>query len=91
MHLGRRGGMGPVRQGRSRAAGIERDGNDEAARSFWRLSMAEELPFMARHRPWTRPTVIATGTPHAPHNPVNDVVVVEANSPSLGVNGLYST
>lgn len=64
--------------------GIERDGDDEAARSFWHLWMAEEMPFMAQQRPWTRATVIVAGTPHVPHDPANEVVIAEANSPSWG-------
>jgi energy-coupling factor transporter ATP-binding protein EcfA2 len=42
--------------------GIERDGGDAAAVSFWHLWMAEELPFMARQRPWTRANVIVAGS-----------------------------
>jgi hypothetical protein len=62
--------------------GIDRDGGDAAAVSFWHLWMAEELPFMARQRPWTRATVIAAGTPSVPHDPANEVVVAEAVSRS---------
>lgn len=60
--------------------GIERDGGDAAAVSFWHLWMAEELPFMARERPWTRANVIVAGTPPVPHDPANEVVIAEANS-----------
>jgi hypothetical protein len=63
--------------------GIERDGGDEAAVSFWHLWMAEELPFMARQRPWTRANVIVAGTPRVPHDPANEVVIAEADSRSL--------
>jgi hypothetical protein len=59
--------------------GIERDGGDEAAISFWHLWMAEELPFMARQRPWTRANVIVAGTPRVPHDPANEVVIAEAD------------
>jgi hypothetical protein len=59
--------------------GIERDGGDAAAVSFWHLWMAEELPFMARQRPWTRANVIAAGTPSVPHDPANEVVIAEAD------------
>jgi hypothetical protein len=62
--------------------GIERDGGDAAAVSFWHLWMAEELPFMARQRPWTRANVIAAGTPSVPHDPANEVVIAEADSRS---------
>ena len=62
--------------------GIERDCGDAAAVSFWHLWMAEELPFMARQRPWTRASVIAAGTPSVRHDPVNEVVIAEAGSPS---------
>jgi hypothetical protein len=62
--------------------GIDRDGGDAAAVSFWHLWMAEELPFMARQRPWTRANVIAAGTPTVPHDPANEVVIAEADSRS---------
>lgn len=62
--------------------GIERDGGDAAGVSFWHLWMAEELPFMARQRPWTRANVIAAGTPGVPHDPANEVVIAEADSRS---------
>jgi hypothetical protein len=58
--------------------GIERDGGDAAATSFWHLWMAEELPFMARQRPWTRADVIVAGTPSLPHDRANEVVIAEA-------------
>src|SRR5262245_54111392 len=38
--------------------GIERDGGDAAAAGFWNEWMAEELPFMARDRPWMRADVV---------------------------------
>ena len=62
--------------------GIERDGGDAAAVSFWHLWMAEELPFMARQRPWTRASIIAAGTPSVPHDAANEVVIAEADSRS---------
>jgi hypothetical protein len=46
--------------------GIERDGGDEVARSFWQLWMAEELPFMAGQRTWTRANLIVAGTSRIP-------------------------
>jgi hypothetical protein len=60
--------------------GIERDGGDEAAISFWHLWMAEELPFMADQRPWTRANVIVAGTPRLPHDRANEVVIAKADS-----------
>jgi energy-coupling factor transporter ATP-binding protein EcfA2 len=58
--------------------GIERDGGDAAAVSFWHRWMAEELPFMARQRPWTRAEVIVTGTPGVPHDAASEVVIANA-------------
>jgi energy-coupling factor transporter ATP-binding protein EcfA2 len=55
--------------------GIERDGGDDAAVSFWHRWMAEELPFIARQRPWTRSEVIVAGTPRLPHDPASEVVI----------------
>ena len=55
--------------------GIERDGGDEAAVSFWHLWMAEELPFMAQERPWERAAFIVAGTPLLPHDPASQVVI----------------
>jgi hypothetical protein len=62
--------------------GIQRDGGDSAAASFWSLWMAEELPFMARERPWARADVIVAGTPCVPHDPVNEVVIAKPVSGS---------
>jgi energy-coupling factor transporter ATP-binding protein EcfA2 len=62
--------------------GIERDGGDAAAVSFWHLWMAEELPFMAQQRPWTRANVVVAGTPCVPHDPANEVVIAEPVSDS---------
>jgi hypothetical protein len=61
--------------------GIERDGGDEAAVSFWHLWMAEELPFMAQQRPWTRANVIVAGTPEIPHDPVTEIVIAPPPAP----------
>jgi energy-coupling factor transporter ATP-binding protein EcfA2 len=55
--------------------GIERDGGDEAAVSFWHLWMAEELPFMEEQRPWERAAFIVAGTPLLPHDPASQVVI----------------
>jgi len=66
----------------ARRRGIERDGGDEAAASFWHLWMAEEFPFMARQRPWTRANVIVAGTPRVRHDPANEVVIAQADSRS---------
>jgi hypothetical protein len=61
--------------------GIERDGGDEPAVSFWRLWMAEELPFMAQQRPWTRASVIVAGTPEIPHDPITEIVIAPPPAP----------
>jgi hypothetical protein len=66
----------------SERRGIERDGGDEAAISFWHLWMAEEQPFMAQQRPWARANVIVAGTASVPHDPANEVVIAEADSRS---------
>lgn len=55
--------------------GIERDGGDEAAVSFWHLWMAEELPFMAQQRPWERAAFVVAGTPLLPHDAASQVVI----------------
>jgi hypothetical protein len=55
--------------------GIARDvasgvnGGREAAIAFWDEWMAEELPFVARERPWERAAVVVAGTPPLPHGP----------------------
>jgi hypothetical protein len=54
---------------------IDRDGGDEAAVSFWDEWMAQELPFLARQRPWERAAVIVAGTPELPHDPAAEVLV----------------
>ena len=59
----------------SKRRAIERDGGDEEAVSFWDLWMAEELPFLARQRPWERAAFIVAGTPSLPYDPVSEVVV----------------
>lgn len=61
--------------------GIERDGGDQAAVSFWHLWMAEELPFMAQQRPWTRAKAIVAGTPEIPHDPATEIVVAPPPAP----------
>lgn len=71
--------------------GIERDGGGQAAVSFWHLWMAEELPFMAQQRPWTRANVIVAGTPRVPHDPATEVVIARehplaARSPPAAVS-----
>jgi hypothetical protein len=58
--------------------GIERDGGDAAAVAFWGERMAEELPFMARERPWIRAKVIVAGSPDLPHDAVRDVVIARS-------------
>ena len=42
--------------------GIERDGGDEQAASFWHKWMAEEVPFLLEQRPWERADAIVCGT-----------------------------
>lgn len=37
--------------------------------------LAEEIPFLADDRPWTRATVIVAGTPRPPHDPTLEVVL----------------
>jgi len=59
--------------------GIDRDGGDEAAITFWHLWMAEELPFMAQQQPWTRADIIIAGTPAIPHDPATQVVIAQPN------------
>jgi hypothetical protein len=59
--------------------GIDRDGGDEAAITFWHLWMAEELPFMAQQQPWTRADIIIAGTPAIPHDPATEVVIAQPN------------
>jgi hypothetical protein len=62
--------------------GIERDvagganGDREQSIAFWHEWMGEELPFLARERPWERADVVVCGTPSAPHA-AGDVVVAD--------------
>jgi hypothetical protein len=55
--------------------GIERDGGDAEAVAFWNEWMAEELPFMARERPWMRADVIVAGSPDFPYDTAREAVI----------------
>ncbi len=48
----------------ARRRGIERDGGDDAAASFWDEWTAQEEPFLAEDRPWERADLVVCGTPH---------------------------
>jgi len=57
--------------------GIERDlakGEEDPA-AFWEEWQAEEVPLLARERPWERAALVVAGTPVLPHDEVVDVVV----------------
>ena len=56
----------------ARTRGIARDGGDVA---FWDEWDAEELPFIAEHRPWERADVIIAGSPVLDHDPDHEVLV----------------
>jgi len=58
--------------------GIARDGGTAEAAAFWHEWRAEELPFLAKQRPWERAAAVVSGTPHVPHDPAKDVVVAQA-------------
>ena len=51
----------------ARERGIGRDGGTEAAEAFWDEWMAEEVPFLAHHRPWERARAIVNGTASISH------------------------
>lgn len=53
---------------------IDREGSDEAARSFWHERMAQELPFVARQRPWDWADVFGAGTPECPQDSATSVL-----------------
>ena len=62
----------------ARRRGIERDGGDPAAESFWDEWQAEEDPFLAADQPWERAVAIVCGTPQAtgvPHDPAADILI----------------
>jgi hypothetical protein len=53
---------------------IDREGSDEAAVSFWHEWMAQELPFLARQRPWEWADLFVAGTPECPHDSATSVL-----------------
>jgi hypothetical protein len=55
--------------------GIERDGGDERATSFWDHWEAEEAPFFMHDRPWERADAIVAGGQVLPHDRSTEVVV----------------
>jgi hypothetical protein len=57
---------------RARARGIERDGGDVA---FWDEWDAEEVPFLARDRPWERADLIVAGARVLAHDLRTELVV----------------
>jgi len=62
----------------ARERGIARDGGNRAAAEFWREWEAQEVPFLADHRPWERADVCVAGTPVLPHDPATEVVLAPA-------------
>ena len=59
----------------SRARGIARDGGDAAAVAEWEDWQSEEVPFLARDRPWERAAVVVGGTGVAADLPPGWVLV----------------
>ena len=59
----------------SKHRGIIRDGGAEDAELFWNEWMAEEIPFLQHHQPWSRSTFIVNGTPKICANPNRNVLV----------------
>lgn len=57
----------------ARTRGLARGGDDHVA--FWDEWDAEEVPFLAAHRPWERADVVLAGTPVLDHEPASEVVV----------------
>lgn len=61
----------------SRTRGIERDAlrGDHDIVAFWDHWEAEEAPFFANDKPWSRAHAIVAGTPELPHDERTEVVV----------------
>ncbi len=59
----------------ARERGIARDGADDHAAAFWDEWQAEEMPFLAADRPWSRAALIICGTPDVAHDPETELVV----------------
>jgi hypothetical protein len=67
----------------ARRRGIARDiakGEEDPA-AFWEEWQAEEVPLLARERPWERATLVVAGTPVLPHDETTEVVVARTFFP----------
>ncbi|TYB66641.1 hypothetical protein FXF51_16155 [Nonomuraea sp. PA05] len=54
---------------------LVRDGDSPGQREHVANWLLEELPFLARERPWARATMIVAGPPHLDHDPGTELVV----------------
>jgi hypothetical protein len=72
---GRRERVGAVRLATMDQRNLIRVGNGELPMSVHEAWMAEELAFLAAHRPWERASLIVAGTPVLQHDPETELVV----------------
>jgi energy-coupling factor transporter ATP-binding protein EcfA2 len=74
----------------ARRRGIERDiaKGEEDPVAFWEEWQAEEVPLLARERPWERAGLVVAGTPDLPHDEVVDVGDVVVAPPMSSPSGL---
>ena len=70
------------RRGIARDIALGVNGDRDAAIAFWHAWMAEELPFLARQRPWERATIIVAGTPRLVHDD-REIVIAPPTSATV--------
>ncbi|MEW9552520.1 uridine kinase [Nonomuraea sp. NPDC050783] len=63
---------------------VARDGDSPEQLEHVANWLLEELPFLARERPWVRATMIVAGPPHLAHDPDTELVVAPPVSPEAG-------